>query len=546
MEVIDLIDLIDDEAPQTELRRTKSAQETRITSRDGRKAANRIAHNRPDLDWARITAAVQAFCVACPEIRDIDQIVASCEPSLVEIGKRQGGIGKGHSDFDPADYDFDDSQVNVLDSQSDEVRIMTATTPMVEILRLFPNAKKEFVQALLEKHGHNTELVVQSMLDNGYEKEESKNTSNGQGSSSEPPAPTVDFTSAAWETSAAYRKDALAELARNFPFITQPSLAVYFKKEKCHFYHTLMGVEKTFKLPALQFAPGRVQNLAAAVGAEELSPTSGALDSSSSSGGTSEGTPTERRTPPKRPVTVSLLDSQSESQGDVIELVSPPLVGSNAPSKPNKTQFLNKQQVAELRKRANKDVTGLAVKSVVMSVYRAHCEYNLSYELQPLDSVLQREITFIADIKQRELMQADQAAAEKLNEELATAEGSLMECGCCYGEYAFEALVQCSEGHLFCKQCLQRYCEQTVFGKCLCSTCYIRAAVVATVVLNAACVGDGDLNLEMLVQLTTSLERVAEHLLTCITQFIVVRHRQRQVDNQVHEHRRGLRRVLPG
>jgi hypothetical protein len=464
MEVIDLIDLIDDEAPQTELRRTKSAQETRITSRDGRKAANRIAHNRPDLDWARITAAVQAFCVACPEIRDIDQIVASCEPSLVEIGKRQGGIGKGHSDFDPADYDFDDSQVNVLDSQSDEVRIMTATTPMVEIVRLFPNAKKEFVQALLEKHGHNTELVVQSMLDNGYEKEESKNTSNGQGSSSEPPAPTVDFTSAAWETSAAYRKDALAELARNFPFITQPSLAVYFKKEKCHFYHTLMGVEKTFKLPALQFATGRVQNLAAAVGAEEHSPSSGALGSSSS-GGASGGASTERRTPPKRPVTVSLLDSQNESQDDVIELVSPPLSRTNAPSKPNKTQFLNKQQVAELRKRANKDVTGLAVKSVVMSVYRANCEYNLSYELQPLDSVLQREINFIADIKQRELMQADQAAAEKLNEEMATAEGSLMECGCCYGEYAFEALVQCSEGHLFCKQCLQRYCEQTVFGK---------------------------------------------------------------------------------
>ena len=65
-------------------------------------------------------------------------------------------------------------------------------------------------------------------------------------------------------------------------------------------------------------------------------------------------------------------------------------------------------------------------------------------------------------------MLLDQQAAEALNEQIATEDGSLMECGCCYGEYAFEALVQCSEGHLFCKQCLQRYCEQTVFGEYPC------------------------------------------------------------------------------
>ena len=43
--------------------------------------------------------------------------------------------------------------------------------------------------------------------------------------------------------------------AERFPFLTQPSIAQYFKKEKFHFYHTLMGIEKLFKLPALQFAP---------------------------------------------------------------------------------------------------------------------------------------------------------------------------------------------------------------------------------------------------------------------------------------------------
>lgn len=71
-----------------------------------------------------------------------------------------------------------------------------------------------------------------------------------------------------------------------------------------------------------------------------------------------------------------------------------------------------------------------------------------------------------AQTRLKELLLQDYQAAELLNEQIATDEGSLMECGCCYGEYAFEALVQCSEGHLFCKLCLQRYCEQTVFGEC--------------------------------------------------------------------------------
>jgi hypothetical protein len=65
------------------------------------------------------------------------------------------------------------------------------------------------------------------------------------------------------------------ELARNFPFLTQPSIAQYFKKEKSHFYHTLMGIEKLFKLPALQFAPAKVLNVASAVSGtdSERSPT---------------------------------------------------------------------------------------------------------------------------------------------------------------------------------------------------------------------------------------------------------------------------------
>lgn len=59
----------------------------------------------------------------------------------------------------------------------------------------------------------------------------------------------------------------------------------------------------------------------------------------------------------------------------------------------------------------------------------------------------------------------DKLIAEKLNEEIAEAEGALLECGCCYDKYPFEQLIQCSEGDLFCKSCLKSYVETTVFGE---------------------------------------------------------------------------------
>lgn len=60
--------------------------------------------------------------------------------------------------------------------------------------------------------------------------------------------------------------------------------------------------------------------------------------------------------------------------------------------------------------------------------------------------------------------QSDYEAAKKLNEDIANEEGSMFECGCCYSEYPFEDFVQCSEGHLFCRECLKRYIETTVFS----------------------------------------------------------------------------------
>lgn len=42
--------------------------------------------------------------------------------------------------------------------------------------------------------------------------------------------------------------------------------------------------------------------------------------------------------------------------------------------------------------------------------------------------------------------------------------GNTVQCTCCYGDYAFEEMVSCQDGHLFCVDCLRRYAEERVFG----------------------------------------------------------------------------------
>jgi len=52
--------------------------------------------------------------------------------------------------------------------------------------------------------------------------------------------------------------------------------------------------------------------------------------------------------------------------------------------------------------------------------------------------------------------------AHQLNEEEYSSTGQLIECGCCYGEYAFDDMAQCPDGHIFCTDCCRKGAEEVL------------------------------------------------------------------------------------
>ncbi|KAL0579960.1 hypothetical protein V5O48_002044 [Marasmius crinis-equi] len=53
----------------------------------------------------------------------------------------------------------------------------------------------------------------------------------------------------------------------------------------------------------------------------------------------------------------------------------------------------------------------------------------------------------------------DAKLAEQLNEQEYEDNGDGIECGCCFTTYAFDKMVQCEDGHLFCTECMVSYAE---------------------------------------------------------------------------------------
>ncbi|XP_046848260.1 E3 ubiquitin-protein ligase RNF216-like [Xenia sp. Carnegie-2017] len=88
---------------------------------------------------------------------------------------------------------------------------------------------------------------------------------------------------------------------------------------------------------------------------------------------------------------------------------------------------------------------------------------------QPIEPNLQLELDFVKKKRLLDEERKNAIMAENLNKQQYIDEGEEIECGCCFGDFAFEDIVQCSDGHLFCKECLRGYAKEIIFGSSMAS-----------------------------------------------------------------------------
>ena len=69
----------------------------------------------------------------------------------------------------------------------------------------------------------------------------------------------------------------------------------------------------------------------------------------------------------------------------------------------------------------------------------------------------------------------DKPGDVSVSEDLFQDTDATIECGCCYDDCRFEDMVQCSDGHLFCRKCVENYTRESVFGQGKVRSGHIRA-----------------------------------------------------------------------
>ncbi|KAJ1955332.1 hypothetical protein IWQ62_005553, partial [Dispira parvispora] len=87
-------------------------------------------------------------------------------------------------------------------------------------------------------------------------------------------------------------------------------------------------------------------------------------------------------------------------------------------------------------------------------------ECSSMYHLALLGDVDQVESTCVMD-----QTVADRQVAQQVNQDEYTQCEQLIPCGCCYGDFTFEELVGCTQGHLCCGGCIERFVQELTFGQ---------------------------------------------------------------------------------
>jgi TRIAD3 protein (E3 ubiquitin-protein ligase RNF216) len=77
----------------------------------------------------------------------------------------------------------------------------------------------------------------------------------------------------------------------------------------------------------------------------------------------------------------------------------------------------------------------------------------------PLDPEFLNEVEALKLYLEKDQRLKDEALARSLNRDAYQEMDALLECGCCYDSFPFEDMVQCMEGHLFCRECARRAAE---------------------------------------------------------------------------------------
>ena len=269
---MDVIDLCNDNQVPTEQRFATNIP------REVRKTVNHLLHTvgeiRTFMNRDDLTRYVLNYCNKNPNIKDIEILSMNIQTELL----------LNNIDSDPIAW-YDDnkstdlritnssSSNNTSNSSSsttnkpvtsstkvDKPSIVEVLSPLQEVLKVFPAAKKQYITSLLNKYNQSLEQVVQDMLEHGYEKETTiipttntiNNNHNNTNTTNSTMHTSKDFTSnTSWETSFEYRRNALVELNLNFPYIGIKSLQSIFAYHKSHFYHALKYLEDLLGLQVL-------------------------------------------------------------------------------------------------------------------------------------------------------------------------------------------------------------------------------------------------------------------------------------------------------